>query len=464
MPSLRSFLLLAATAILSSTATFATALPHDHHDHAHTVNKRLPGTWYHPEGHAAYNLFRRGTAQTDGTVYAAVGTPQWTAGYPPAKPDPNALPKAWTDAYNAAVSAGKIPKIPPSTLNGNPVYPQGFDPNGNVVCSATYKCRNNDDIWDAPDGVWGASFDDGPLDTSVPLYQFLKQNNVHATHFMIGVNILGYPDEFKMAFEDNQDDIAVHTWTHPYMTTLTDLEVVGELGWTMEIIHNSTGGRLPKYWRPPYGDSDNRVSAIAKEVFGLTTVIWNQDTEDWSIGQPGGTTRDKVNASLKQWITGPKSPGLIILEHELSNNTVGAFIEAFPLIQQNGWKFVSIAQLDGGSPYSNSPSSTGAVTPGQVAVLDASDDSSSDSSSSSSAAPASKTSSASAPASSPSSGTSSGSANGNKAADSSSSTTSTASSQPSTTGGASQGNSASTILGSGLLTCLSVFFATLVLS
>ncbi|KAJ2973659.1 hypothetical protein NUW54_g12025 [Trametes sanguinea] len=100
---------------------------------------------------------------------------------------------------------------------------------------------------------------------------------------MIGVNILGYPEEFKMAFEDNQDDIAVHTWTHPYMTTKTDLEVVGELGWTMEIIHNSTGGRLPKYWRPPYGDSDNRVSAIAKEVFGLTTVIWNQDTEDWSI-------------------------------------------------------------------------------------------------------------------------------------------------------------------------------------
>lgn len=32
------------------------------------------------------------------------------------------------------------------------------------------------------------------------------------------------------------------------------------------MIHNSTGGRVPKYWRPPYGDSDTRVSAIAKEV------------------------------------------------------------------------------------------------------------------------------------------------------------------------------------------------------
>ncbi len=61
------------------------------------------------------------------------------------------------------------------------------------------------------------------------------------------------------------------------MTTMNNLQVVGELGWTMEIIHNSTGGRIPKYWRPPMGDSDERVRAIAKEVFGLTTVIWNQE-------------------------------------------------------------------------------------------------------------------------------------------------------------------------------------------
>ena len=61
------------------------------------------------------------------------------------------------------------------------------------------------------------------------------------------------------------------------MTTLSDLSVVGELAWTMQIIHNSTGGRLPKYWRPPYGDADNRVVAIAKEVFGLYTVMWNQE-------------------------------------------------------------------------------------------------------------------------------------------------------------------------------------------
>ena len=60
------------------------------------------------------------------------------------------------------------------------------------------------------------------------------------------------------------------------MTTLTNEQVLGELGWTMQIISDLNGGRLPKFWRPPYGDVDNRVRAIAKGVFNLETVVWNQ--------------------------------------------------------------------------------------------------------------------------------------------------------------------------------------------
>ena len=45
----------------------------------------------------------------------------------------------------------------------------------------------------------------------------------------------------------------------------------------MQAIHNSTGGRVPRFWRPPYGDADARVRAIAREVFGLETVVWNSE-------------------------------------------------------------------------------------------------------------------------------------------------------------------------------------------
>ena len=63
--------------------------------------------------------------------------------------------------------------------------------------------------------------------TSPKLYAFLRENNVNATHFFIGENILYNPDEFTEAFVTNEDDIAVHTWTHPYMTTLSNNDVLG---------------------------------------------------------------------------------------------------------------------------------------------------------------------------------------------------------------------------------------------
>lgn len=61
------------------------------------------------------------------------------------------------------------------------------------------------------------------------------------------------------------------------MTSKSNAEVLAELGWTMQIIHDSTEGRVPRFWRPPYGDADERVRAIAREVFGLSTIIWNHE-------------------------------------------------------------------------------------------------------------------------------------------------------------------------------------------
>ncbi|KAJ7119106.1 glycoside hydrolase/deacetylase [Mycena epipterygia] len=335
-----------------------------HAHHSHNSVKRLPSTWYHRDDHPVHSLFKRGAA-TDGVAYAAIGSDAWTNAYPPgppAVPDVNAMPAEWTAALNAAIARGAIPDIPVATNvpNDNPVYPAGSDPNSPEICSATYKCRIAGDIWDAPDGHVGISFDDGPQPASDALLSFLQTNNQPATHFMIGSNIVWYPDEFQKTFAQG-DDIAVHTWTHPHMTTQTNLQVVAELGWTIEIIHNSTGGRIPKFWRPPYGDSDVRTTAIAKEVFGLTTIIWNQDTADWSLTS-GGTTAAAINSSMTQWLTGSKSPGLIILEHELSDQSVASFVAAYPVMRQNNWNTVSLAQLMGNNAsYINAASSTGPV-------------------------------------------------------------------------------------------------------
>lgn len=92
-------------------------------------------------------------------------SPEWSRGWPQRQPDTSQIPQEWVDALNAAIAAGKVPNIPQSsnTPQTNPVYPQGVNPNGPEVCSATYKCRSPDDIWDGPDGTFATSFDDGPM-------------------------------------------------------------------------------------------------------------------------------------------------------------------------------------------------------------------------------------------------------------------------------------------------------------
>ena len=98
-------------------------------------------------------------------------------------------------------------------------------------------------------------------------------------------------------------------------------------------------------------------------------------TGDWSIST-GVTTLDAVEQHLQQWITGPKSPGLIILEHELTNNTVGAFMNAYPLMKSNGWTLPSVARIaqsivdnTTGNVYWNAPNgNTGTVTSSSFAL------------------------------------------------------------------------------------------------
>lgn len=101
------------------------------------------------------------------------------------------------------------------------------------------------------------------------------------------------------------------------MTTLTNEQIVAELGWTAQIASDLMDGRVPAFWRPPYGDADNRVRYIAMEVFGMRTVPWNHDTGDWGIPSVAGYTHESVVKEFTSWLTDPSNrKGIIALERE----------------------------------------------------------------------------------------------------------------------------------------------------
>ncbi|KAG0229163.1 chitin deacetylase [Actinomortierella wolfii] len=175
--------------------------------------------------------------------------------------------------------------------------------------------------------TWGLTYDDGPSPDSPRLLDYLKSHNQKATLFIVGSRAISYPATLKRAYQEGHQ-IAIHTWSHPSMTGLTNEQIVAELKWTEKAIHDIIGV-TPLYWRPPYGDVDNRVRAIATQL-GYKTAIWTQgfDTNDWNI--PGGlATPQSVIDTFKTWLTKipTMSTGFIVLEHDLFPQEVDVAIK-----------------------------------------------------------------------------------------------------------------------------------------
>lgn len=166
---------------------------------------------------------------------------------------------------------------------------------------------------------------------------------------------------------ETQQQPAVHTWSHSLQTTKNNYEIVGELGWTMQIIYDLVGV-VPKYWRPPQGDIDARVRAIAEGVFNITAVMWNDECNDWCLEEngksdcpgetPGKNYQSIVNAVNKA-VNGAKSPGAILLEHELTKYSVGIFEDYYPKLNGLGWNPRSVPDALGVNWYFNAANNDG---------------------------------------------------------------------------------------------------------
>ncbi|CDU24419.1 related to chitin deacetylase precursor [Sporisorium scitamineum] len=323
-----------------------------------------------PEHHPAGRLFHKRAGEHHSITKRQLATTSKNGmPYPPAGSDPppaSSLPKAWIDRYNAKKAAGLIPDIPRSITDPNTratVYPAGTDMAN--VCSWTVQKCDTGDIWLAPDNYVAVTFDDGPTPQSLDLIEYLQAQETSATHFLIGSAIVWNPtamDQYVKA--DPPMHLGVHTWSHTLQTGKTDLEILGDLGWTMQIIYDLTGC-VPMYWRPPEGDVDARVRAIATQVLGLQTVMWNKDADDWCLRQGNGTaqlitcttgvgaTKQSVVREMTSWATSSNRTGFISLEHETTDQAIDSFKSYHRALERNNWNVGAVPELQGLPYYQN---------------------------------------------------------------------------------------------------------------
>ncbi|MGW6641680.1 polysaccharide deacetylase family protein [Streptomyces iakyrus] len=160
-------------------------------------------------------------------------------------------------------------------------------------------------------GYVGLTFDDGPSGTTSGLLDALGRNGLRATMFNQGQNAAARPALVRAQVAAGMW-VANHSYTHPHLTRLNQVQIDSEISRTQQAV-TSAGGGTPKLFRPPYGETNATVKSAAAR-HGLTEIIWDVDSQDWN-----GASTDAIVRSVARLTNGQ-----IILMHDWPPNTLAA--------------------------------------------------------------------------------------------------------------------------------------------
>lgn len=175
------------------------------------------------------------------------------------------------------------------------------------------------------------TFDDGPKEgTTDMLLDGLKARGASATFFLLGEQVLNYPDLVRrMADEGHQ--IGNHTWSHARLEGITIAETLEEVGKTEALLEEILGGG--DYWlRPPYG----QLTPGAEARIQVPMVKWSVDPRDW----------ESRNAEkIVQAVLASVQPNSIILLHDIYPASVEAALRIVDVLQAEDYWFVTVEEL-----------------------------------------------------------------------------------------------------------------------
>ncbi|WP_425059647.1 Peptidoglycan-N-acetylglucosamine deacetylase [Sporomusa carbonis] len=183
--------------------------------------------------------------------------------------------------------------------------------------------------------VVALTFDDGPHYKTTPkILDVLKEKQVRATFFILGVNAKNSPQILARELADGHE-LGNHGYSHKHLTEMTKENVEQEMSRTEEII--MALAPKPVIFRPPGGFFDKKVLETAEEK-GYTTVLWTIDPHDWAR-PPMQKVVNEVLDNIK--------PGSIILMHDgqYPLPTPEAIVYVIDNLRQQGYEFVTVSEL-----------------------------------------------------------------------------------------------------------------------
>lgn len=174
------------------------------------------------------------------------------------------------------------------------------------------------------------TFDDGPSYHTARLLNFLKQNDVRVTFFLVGDRLHYFKDSIKQEVADGHE-VGYHSYSHDNQTTLTSEKIREDYERANAALQALTGASFT-VWRAPGGSFNQRVL----DAIPLPHILWNSDTLDYKT----------LNATaVCQYIVNHSWDGCIMLMHDLHGTTVDGAIQAIAMMNAGDYEFVTVTEL-----------------------------------------------------------------------------------------------------------------------
>ncbi|MBD2021168.1 polysaccharide deacetylase family protein [Leptolyngbya sp. FACHB-36] len=179
------------------------------------------------------------------------------------------------------------------------------------------------------------TFDDGPwTETTEQVLDILRQNNIKATFYWVGLQVQKNPDIARKVVAQGHA-IGNHTWRH-VLENVDELTAAEEINNTAKLIYDTTGLRTSLF-RPPGGNLKGSLASFAQQQKYAVT-LWSVESDDYYVSAP--IIVDNVLSAVQ--------PGSIVLMHDGGGDrraTVQALPQVISTLQRRGYKFVTVPQL-----------------------------------------------------------------------------------------------------------------------
>ena len=174
------------------------------------------------------------------------------------------------------------------------------------------------------------TFDDGPAPRTDDLLDFLKENDLRVTFFLVGNRMSYYTTEVKREAAEGHE-LGYHSYDHSTQTALSSARITSDFQKSDNLLYELTGKHFT-VWRTPGGAYNTRVLNSVP----LPHILWSDDTLDWQ-------TRNAY--SVYSSIIRMAGDGDIILLHDLHNTTVEGAMRAMKEMNEGDYEFVTVSEL-----------------------------------------------------------------------------------------------------------------------